>query len=138
MILVGLLVSFVWARTRTPSPVRSLLVLPFANLSMGGDSEYYSDGLTGELIGAFSSVRGLRVVPRTTAFQFKGKSGDLRSIGRQLDTDAVLDGGVQRNGDRLRIHLSLTRVSDGHTIWSQTYDRQLRTFSPHRRRSHAT
>jgi TolB-like protein/tetratricopeptide (TPR) repeat protein len=103
-------------------PVRSLLVLPFANLSTAADSEYFSDGLTEELIGAFSAVRGLRVVPRTTAFQFKGKSADVRAIGRQLEVDAVLDGGVRREGDRLRIHLSLTRVIDGQTIWSQTYD----------------
>jgi TolB-like protein/Flp pilus assembly protein TadD len=91
---------------------------------VGGESEYYSDGLTDELIGTFSGVRGLRVVPRTTAFQFKGKSGDVRAIGRQLEADAVLDGGVQRDGDRLRIHLSLTRVSNGETMWSQTYDRR--------------
>jgi TolB-like protein/DNA-binding winged helix-turn-helix (wHTH) protein/Tfp pilus assembly protein PilF len=124
MIAAGILASLVWARTRTPMPVRSLLVLPFANLSMAADSEYFSDGLTEELIGAFSAVRGLRVVPRTTAFQFKGKSGDVRAIGRQLEADAVLDGGVQRSGDHLRIRLSLTRVSDGSTIWSHAWDRK--------------
>ena len=118
----GLLGAFVWTRARTAKPVRSVLVLPFANLSTDRDSEYYSDGLTEELIGAFSGVNGLRVVPRTTAFQFKGKSADVRAIGRQLEADAVLDGGVRREGDRLRIHLSFTRVSDGHTIWSRTYD----------------
>lgn len=122
LIAAAILASLVWTRTRTPMPVRSLLVLPFANLSMAADSEYFSDGLTEELIGAFSAVRGLRVVPRTTAFQFKGKSGDVRAIGRQLEADAVLDGGVRREGDRLRIHLSFTRVSDGSTMWSRTYD----------------
>jgi TolB-like protein len=91
---------------------------------MAGDAEYYSDGLTEELIGTLRSVRGLRVVPRTTSFQFKGKSADVRAIGRQLEADAVLDGGVQKEGDRLRIRLSHTRVSDGHTIWSQAYDRK--------------
>jgi TolB-like protein/DNA-binding winged helix-turn-helix (wHTH) protein/Tfp pilus assembly protein PilF len=120
----GLLGSFVWTRAGAAMPVRSVLVLPFANLSTDGDSEYYSDGLTEELIGAFSGVKGFRVVPRTTAFQFKGKSGDVRAIGRQLEVDAVLDGGVRRDGGRLRIHLSFTRVSDGQTIWSQTYDRR--------------
>jgi TolB-like protein/DNA-binding winged helix-turn-helix (wHTH) protein/Tfp pilus assembly protein PilF len=119
----GLLALLLWTRTDRTQPIRSLVVLPFANLSISGDSEYYSDGLTDELIGAFSSVRGLRVVPRTTAFQFKGKSGDVRSIGRQLETDAVLDGDVQRDRDHLRIHVSLTRVRDGHTMWSQTYGR---------------
>ena len=121
----GLLGAFVWTRARTATPVRSVLVLPFANLSTDRDSEYYSDGLTEELIGAFSGVNGLRVVPRTTAFHFKGKSGDVRAIGRQLEVDAVLDGGLRREGDRLRIHISLTRVSDGHTIWSQTYDHRV-------------
>ena len=131
--VVGLLLSaamvvgwIVWSRASTAKPLRSLLVLPFANLSRDAGSEYYSDGLTDELIAAFSGVRGLRVVPRTTAFQFKGKSGDVRGIGRQLEAEAVLDGGVQRDADRLRIRLSLTRVSDGQTIWSQTYDRRTR------------
>jgi TolB-like protein/DNA-binding winged helix-turn-helix (wHTH) protein/Flp pilus assembly protein TadD len=124
MIAAGILASLVWARTRTVMPVRSLLVLPFANLSTAADSEYFSDGLTEELIGAFSAVRGLRVVPRTTAFQFKSKSGDVRAIARQLEADAVLDGGVQRSGDHLRIRLSLTRVSDGSTIWSHAWDRK--------------
>jgi len=124
-LLIGTLVlgGIVLPRIRSPARVRSLLVLPFANLSTGGDADYYSDGLTAELIGALSQVRELGVVPRTTAFQFKGKSGDVREIGRQLEADAVLDGSVQRDSDRLRIQLSLTRVSDGHTIWSQTYDR---------------
>ena len=79
--------------------------------------------MTHELIVALSAVKGLRVIPRTTAFQFKGRSGDLRAIGRQLDVDAVLDGGVQRDQGRLRIHLALTRVDDGYTVWSRSYDR---------------
>jgi serine/threonine-protein kinase len=87
------------------------------------ENEYFSDGLTHELIAALSAVKGLRVIPRTTAFQFKGRSGDLRAIGRQLDVDAVLDGGVQRDQGRLRIHLALTRVDDGYTEWSRSYDR---------------
>jgi eukaryotic-like serine/threonine-protein kinase len=79
--------------------------------------------LAEELIAAFSGVKGLRVIPRTTAFQFKGKSGDVRAIGRQLDVQAVLDGGVERDGEHLRIRLALTRVSDGQTLWSHSYDR---------------
>jgi TolB-like protein len=123
--LIGTLVlgGIVLPRIRSPARVRSILVLPFANLSTAGDVGYYSDGLTEELIGTLSQVHDLAVVPRTTAFQFKGKPGDVREIGRQLEADAVLDGSVQRDSDRLRIHLSLTRVSDGQTIWSRTYDR---------------
>jgi TolB-like protein/DNA-binding winged helix-turn-helix (wHTH) protein/tetratricopeptide (TPR) repeat protein len=123
-IATSVLAWIVWARAHTPASIRSLLVLPFANQSIESDSEYFSDGLTDELIGAFSGVRGLRVVPRTTAFQFKGKAADVRVVGHQFEADAVLDGAVQRTGDRIRIRLALTRVSDGHTIWSQTYDRR--------------
>jgi TolB-like protein len=94
----------------------------FANLGQS-ENEYFSDCLTEELIAAFSRVQGLRVIPRMTAFQFKGKSGDLRAIRRQLDVQAVLDGGVQRDHDLLRVCLALTRVSDGQTIWSSSYDR---------------
>jgi TolB-like protein/DNA-binding winged helix-turn-helix (wHTH) protein/tetratricopeptide (TPR) repeat protein len=122
ILIIGAVAWSVRSRGRVARPLRSLLVLPFANMGPS-ENEYFSDGLTEELIAAFSGVQGLRVIPRTTAFQFKGKSGDLRAIGRQLETDAVLDGGVQREGDRLRIRLSLTRVSDGQTIWSRSYDR---------------
>ena len=122
ILLAGALAWAILARRTDEPQLRSLLVLPFANLGQA-DNEYFSDGLAEELIAAFSGVRGLRVIPRTTAFQFKGKSGDLRAIGRQLDVQAVLDGGVQRDGERLRIRLALTRVSDGHTIWSRSYDR---------------
>jgi DNA-binding winged helix-turn-helix (wHTH) protein len=137
-VLVSLFALLLWNRARGVTPVRSLLVLPFANLSMAGDAEYYSDGLTEELIGALRTVRGLRVVPRTTSFQFKGKSADVRAIGRQLEADAVLDGGVQREGDRLRIRLShsqawATVVRFGHR--STTVN--LRIFSLLSRKSHA-
>lgn len=91
LVAAGLVAFLVWAGTRSTRPVRSPLVLPSANLSTGEDSKYYSDGLTEELIGAFSRVRGLRVVPRTTAFQFKSKSAHVRSVGRQLETAIQLD-----------------------------------------------
>lgn len=123
ILAAGVLTYASRARIASGPQLHSLVVLPFANLGQNADNDYFSDGLTEELIAAFSSVRGLRVIPRTTAFQFKGKSGDLRSIGRQLEAEAVLDGGVQRDGGRLRIRLALTRVADGQTIWSQTYDR---------------
>ena len=125
-IAAGALAWTAWTSARAPAPLRSLLVLPFANLGQKAETEYFVDGLAEELIAAFSGVRGLRVIPRTTAFRFKGKSVDVRAIGRQLEVEAVLDGDVQRDGDRLRIHLSLTRVSDGQTIWSQTYQRETR------------
>src|SRR5689334_1620349 len=108
-LVAGSLAWAIWARRTADPELRSLLVLPFANVGGKADNEYFSDGLAEELIAAFSGVKGLRVIPRTTAFQFKGKSGDLRAIGRQLDAEAVLDGGVQREGNLLRVRLALTR-----------------------------
>ncbi len=119
---------FLW-RNRTPAPAASpssVVVLPFLDLSPQKDQEYFSDGLTEEIIDALSRVPNLRVVARTSAFAFKGKSNDVRQIGRQLNVDAVLEGSVRKSGDQLRITAQLNRVSDGTHLWSRTYDRQLR------------
>ncbi|MDQ1471462.1 MAG: eukaryotic-like serine/threonine-protein kinase [Bryobacterales bacterium] len=102
--------------------LRSLLVLPFSNLGQQAANEYLSDGLAEELIVALSSIKGLRVIPRTTAFQSKGNPAtwlrsDLAWALRQCWM------GVQRGGNRLRIRVTLTRVSDGQTLWSHSYDR---------------
>ncbi|HXN47391.1 MAG TPA: hypothetical protein VN893_12170 [Bryobacteraceae bacterium] len=107
----------------TPS---SIVVLPFLDLSPQKDQEYFSDGLTEEVIDALSRVPDLRVVARTTAFAFKGKAADIRQIGRQLNVTAVLEGSVRRSGDELRITAQLNRVADGYHLWSRTYDRHLR------------
>ena len=107
-------------------PLSSVVVLPFLDLSPQKDQEYFSDGLTEEIIDALSRVPNLRVVARTTAFAFKGKANDIRQIGRQLSVGAVLEGSVRKAGDQLRITAQLNRVSDGYHLWSRTYDRQLR------------
>jgi TolB-like protein/Tfp pilus assembly protein PilF len=107
----------------TPS---SIVVLPFLDLSPQKDQEYFSDGLTEEIIDALSRVPDLRVVARTTAFAFKGKPADIRQIGRQLNVGAVLEGSVRKSGDELRITAQLNRVVDGYHLWSRTYDRHLR------------
>jgi TolB-like protein/Tfp pilus assembly protein PilF len=111
-------------RPATPDS-SSIAVLPFVNLSSDKENEYFSDGLTDDLIDALTKVRGLRVVARGSAFQFKGKSPDVRTVGRQLNVAAVLEGSVQRSGDRLRITAQLSSVADGYHVWSQTYDRRL-------------
>jgi len=103
----------------------SMAVLPFVNLSSDKENEYFSDGLTDDLINALTKVQGLRVVARGSAFQFKGKNPDIRAVGRQLDVAAVLEGSVQRSGDRLRITAQLSTVADGYHVWSETYDRRL-------------
>src|SRR5262249_20286743 len=104
----------------------SVVVLPFIDLSPQKDQDYFSDGLTEEIIDVLSRVPNLRVVARTSAFAFKGKAIDIRKIGEQLNVGVVLEGSVRKSGDQLRITAQLNRVSDGTHLWSRTYDRQLR------------
>ena len=92
--------------------ISSVVVLPFSDFSEKHDQEYFSDGLTEEIIDALSRVPNLRVVARTSAFAFKGKANDVREIGRQLDVGAVLEGSVRKDGDRLRVTAQLNRTSD--------------------------
>src|SRR5829696_271620 len=103
----------------------SLAVLPFVNLGPDPESEYFSDGMTEELISALAKVKGLRVTARTSAFAFKGKEVDVREIGRRLNVGAVLEGSVRRAGDRLRITAQLINSADGCYVWSETFDRGL-------------
>ena len=100
-------------------------MLPFVNLSSDKENEYFSDGLADDLINALTKVRGLRVVARGSAFQFKGKNPDIRAVGRQFNMATVLEGSVQRSGDRLRITAQLSSVADGYHVWSERYDRRL-------------
>ena len=109
----------------TPTGGGSVVVLPFANLSPDPDSEYFSDGMTDELIGALTRVEGLRVVSRTTAFAFKGKPQDVREIGRRLNVRAALEGSVRKAGRRLRITVQLTDCASGYQLWSEVYDRDV-------------
>jgi len=103
----------------------SIAVLPFANLSSDGENEYFSDGLTEELINALSQLRGLRVVSRTSAFEFKGKALNVAKIGDQLGVSTVLEGSVRKSGDRLRITVQLVKVSDGCQLWASRFDRKM-------------
>jgi TolB-like protein/Flp pilus assembly protein TadD len=128
--VVVIVVGFFLWKSRHAAPtgesISSVVVLPFLDLSPQHDQDYFSDGLTEEIIDALSRVPNLRVVARTSAFAFKGKANDVRQIGKQLDVGAVLEGSVRKDGDRLRITAQLNRVSDGTHLWSRTYDRQLR------------
>ncbi len=103
----------------------SLAVLPFANMSTDVENEFFADGLTEDLITAFSKMENLRVVARTSAFQFKGKTSDVRHIGEQLSVGSVLEGSVRRSGNRLRVTAQLINVADGFHVWSERYDREL-------------
>jgi serine/threonine-protein kinase len=103
----------------------SAAVLPFVDMSPGKDQEYFSDGLTEELITSLSQVEGLRVAARTSSYQFKGRNADVREVGRRLDVGAVLEGSVRKSGNRMRIAAQLVSATDGYQLWSQAYDREL-------------
>lgn len=104
----------------------SIAVLPFADLSPAKDQEYFSDGLAEQLINDLAKVPGLRVIGRSSAFQFKGKNEDARDVGRKLGVANVLEGSVRRDGDHVRITTELIEADDGFQLWSQTYDREIK------------
>ena len=104
----------------------SLAVLPFVNMSPEPDNEYFSDGLTEEVINALTSVPGLQVVARTSVFRFKGRHQDVREIGSQLNAGAILEGSVRKLGVQLRITAQLINVKDGYHLWSHTFKREMK------------
>jgi TolB-like protein len=103
----------------------SVAVLPFANLSADPEQEYFCDGTAEEIINALVHVKGLRVVARSSSFVFKGRSEDVREIGKALGVAAVLEGSVRKSGERLRITAQLVNVQDGYHLWSERFDRRL-------------
>ena len=110
-----------------PSPSEpSIAVLPFADLSLEQDQEYFCCGMAEELISLLARVEGLRVASRTSAFQFLGKSEDVRKIGSQLNVEWILEGSVRKAGQRLRITAQLVKVADGYQLWSGRYDREMK------------
>ncbi|MDH3246178.1 MAG: adenylate/guanylate cyclase domain-containing protein [Saprospiraceae bacterium] len=104
---------------------RSIAVLPFVNMSADSDNEYFSDGVSEEILNQLSKDDSLRVTARTSSFAFKGQNLDIRDIGRQLNADVVLEGSVRKSGDRVRITAQLIKTDDGYHLFSQSYDRTL-------------
>jgi TolB-like protein/Flp pilus assembly protein TadD len=100
-------------------------VLPFVDMSQGHDQEYFSDGISEELLNLLSQVPQLRVIARTSSFSFKGRSADAAQIAHALQVAHLLEGSVRKSGDTLRITVQLVRASDSSHLWSQTYDRRL-------------
>ncbi len=109
----------------TTSDPNTIAVLPFDNMSGDPKQDYFSDGMTEELLNVLAKVPQLKVVARTSVFQFKGKGGDVREIGRKLGVSHLVEGSVRRDGDEVRITAQLVRVADGFHVWSETYDRKL-------------
>lgn len=124
-LLVAVLAAWRLAPARGVGAASSIIVLPFANLSGDPENEYLSDGLTEEIIGTLAAIPEMRVVARTSAFQFKGRSADIRKIGRDLSVNTVLEGSVRREGQRIRVSAQLVNVSDGLHLWSKMYDREV-------------
>jgi serine/threonine protein kinase/tetratricopeptide (TPR) repeat protein len=104
---------------------KSVAVLPLANRSADPENEYFSDGMTEEIINVLGKVPGIQVASRTSSFAFKGKDVDVRKIGEQLGVGSVLEGSVRKVGNRIRITTQLTDVRNGYNLWTETYDRQL-------------
>ncbi|MDQ3683357.1 MAG: guanylate cyclase [Bacteroidota bacterium] len=110
---------------KTKKPLNRLAVLPFVNMSADPENEYFSDGITEELLNALTKVDGLQVTSRTSAFAFKGKNDDIREIATKLNVDRILEGSVRKAGNRVRITTQLINATDGYHIWSENYDRDI-------------
>jgi TolB-like protein/Tfp pilus assembly protein PilF len=104
---------------------KSIAVLPFVNMSADEDNEYFSDGLSEELLNLLAKVDGLKVAARTSSFKFKNSQADIAEIGKKLNVATVLEGSVRKSGNQARITAQLIKVDDGFHLWSETYDRDL-------------
>ncbi|WP_262511777.1 adenylate/guanylate cyclase domain-containing protein [Pseudochryseolinea flava] len=102
-----------------------IAVLPFVNMSADPENEYFSDGITEELLNALVKIDNIQVTSRTSSFYFKGKNIDIRDIGIQLNVDKILEGSVRKAGNRVRVTAQLINAADGYHIWSENYDRDL-------------
>ncbi|HEY9229078.1 MAG TPA: protein kinase, partial [Gemmatimonadaceae bacterium] len=110
---------------KTPASTATIAVLPFANMSGDPDNEYFSDGITDDIISALTQVKGLRVAARASAFSYKGKHEALGMIGRTLGVATVLQGSVRRAGNKVRVTAQLMNTHDGFQLWSERFDRAL-------------
>jgi TolB-like protein/cytochrome c-type biogenesis protein CcmH/NrfG len=108
-----------------PAPAESVAILPFADMSPARDQEYFCDGIAEEIINSLCCIRDLRIASRTSSFQFKHRSADVREIGRVLGVGAVLEGSVRKAGERVRVTAQLVSTTDGYHLWSESFDREL-------------
>jgi serine/threonine protein kinase/Flp pilus assembly protein TadD len=105
--------------------IRSIAVLPFADMSPSKDQDYFCEGIAEEIINALTKIDALQVASRSSAFAFKGKNQDIRQVGEQLNVATVMEGSVRKAGNRIRITAQLIKVTDGYHLWSERYDRDL-------------
>lgn len=125
-IVLGLIYSQKAGRIDDSGPeLQSIAVLPFVNMSADPDQDYFSDGLSDELLNLLTKVPGLHVAARTSSFSFKGERVDIPTIAKKLQVSHVLDGSVRKIGNDLRITVQLIKADDGYHLWSDTYDRTL-------------
>jgi eukaryotic-like serine/threonine-protein kinase len=110
---------------KSPPRPKAIAVLPLANMSADPENEYFSDGMTEEIINVLAKVPGLQVASRSSCFSFKGKTVDIREVGEKLGVSTVVEGSVRKIGNRIRITAELINVENGYHLWSETYDRQL-------------
>ncbi len=113
------------AQSRATAGMPSIAVLPFQNMSGEADQEYFSDGITEDLITDLSNLSGVLVIARNSTFTYKGRSVDVRQVGREFNVSHVLEGSVRRAGGRVRITAQLVESASGHHIWAERYDRNL-------------
>ncbi len=111
--------------TGDPHRPRSIAVVPFTNLSQDKDQEYFSAGMTDELLNALSSIKQLRVAARASSYAASNRTSDVKSIGKTLNVESVLEGSVRKDGDRVRISVELVSTADGFRIWNNTYEEKL-------------
>jgi TolB-like protein/Flp pilus assembly protein TadD len=133
LLLVTAIGYFVLERTvlrrdsaQATSNDKSIAVLPLVNTSGDPANDYFSDGLSEELIAVLAKIPGLKIIGRSSSFLFKGKSDDSRTIGEKLGVTNLLEGSVRKQGDRVRIVAELINAADGRALWSETYDRELK------------
>ena len=123
---------YCWARdvsvseVTTASPQKSIAVLPLLNESGDPKDEYFSDGLSEELIAALAQISGLKVIGRSSSFRFKDRKEEPKTIGEKLGVSTLLEGTVRKQGDRVRIVAELINAADGIELWTQTFDRELK------------
>jgi TolB-like protein len=108
-----------------PVSEKSIAVLPFVNMSSDAEQEYFSDGISEEILNALAKVKDLKVAGRTSSFAFKGENQDLRKVGEALGVANILEGSVRKSGNKVRITAQLIQVEDGFHLWSESYDREL-------------